>query len=141
MVDDHFGLGIDDTHIKLRGAPVLDEAALDCHQKMIADKLTIAELMTSGVTVLPPVAPVSDVIDVLRSCSHQVPCCTRHASHHLILATPISAALYRCNLLTQEYCRTVFSPMWLVTHCFTTAPDHIVYACILEPCLPQMRER
>ena len=39
IVGDRFGVGIDDTHIKIRGAPVLDEAALDAHQKMIADKL------------------------------------------------------------------------------------------------------
>ena len=39
IVGDRFGHGIDDTHIKIRGAPVLDEAALDAHQKMIADKL------------------------------------------------------------------------------------------------------
>lgn len=32
IVGDRFGVGIDDTHIKLRGAPVLDEAALDAHQ-------------------------------------------------------------------------------------------------------------
>lgn len=65
-------MGIDDTHIKLRGAPVLDEAALDAHQKMIADKLSVAELMTEGVTALPPLLPVAHLIDVLRSCNHQV---------------------------------------------------------------------
>jgi hypothetical protein len=41
IVGDRFGHGIDDTHIKIRGAPVLDEAALDAHQKMIADKLQV----------------------------------------------------------------------------------------------------
>lgn len=65
-------MGIDDTHIKLRGAPVLDEAALDAHQKMIADKLSVAELMTEGVTALPPLVPVAHLIEVLRSCNHQV---------------------------------------------------------------------
>ncbi len=72
IVGDHFGVGIDDTHIKLRGAPVLDEAALDAHQKMIADKLSVAELMTVGVTALPPLLPVAQLLEVLRSCSHQV---------------------------------------------------------------------
>ncbi len=71
IVGDHFGVGIDDTHIKLRGAPVLDEAALDAHQKMIADKLSIAELMTVGVTALPPLVPVGHLLDVLRSNNHQ----------------------------------------------------------------------
>ena len=41
---DCFGVGIDDTHIKIRGAPVLDEASLDAHQKMIADKLQVGTL-------------------------------------------------------------------------------------------------
>ena len=72
IVGDHFGVGIDDTHVKLRGAPVLDEAALDAHQKMIADKLSVAELMTAGVTALPPLLPVAHLLEVLRSCSHQV---------------------------------------------------------------------
>ena len=52
-------MGIDDTHMKLRGAPVLDEPALSAHQKMIADKLTVSELMTVAMIALPPVAKVS----------------------------------------------------------------------------------
>ena len=55
---DKFGMGIDDTHMKLRGAPVLDEPALSAHQKMIADKLTVSELMTVAMIALPPIAKV-----------------------------------------------------------------------------------
>ena len=55
IVGDRFGVGIDDTHIKIRGAPVLDEAALDAHQKMIADKLQVK--------ASPPAC-----------CSHTIPC-------------------------------------------------------------------
>ena len=40
MVGDQFGVGIDDTHIRLRGAPVLDEPGVDAHQQMVDDKLT-----------------------------------------------------------------------------------------------------
>lgn len=58
IVGDKFGMGIDDTHMKLRGAPVLDEPALSAHQKMIADKLTVSELMTVAMIALPPVAKV-----------------------------------------------------------------------------------
>ena len=58
VVGDCFGHGIDDTHIKIRGAPVLDEPALESHQKMIADKLTVSELMTMAVVALPPVVKV-----------------------------------------------------------------------------------
>ena len=58
MVADYFGAGIDDTHIKMRGAPVLEEPSLSSHQKMIADKLTVSELMTMAVVALPPVVKV-----------------------------------------------------------------------------------
>ena len=50
----------------------LRQAALDSHQKMIADKLAIAELATTGVVALPPVVPIGQLLDVLRSCNHQV---------------------------------------------------------------------
>ena len=72
MVGDKFGHGIDDTHIKVRGAPVLEEPALDAYQKMIADKLTTAELMTTAVVALPPVVRVRELVDTLRGTQHQV---------------------------------------------------------------------
>lgn len=62
IVGDKFGMGMDDTHMKLRGAPVLDEPALSAHQKMIADKLTVSELMTIAMIALPPVAKVRIMI-------------------------------------------------------------------------------
>ncbi|KAK9816592.1 hypothetical protein WJX72_002361 [[Myrmecia] bisecta] len=71
IVGDKFGHGIDDTHIKIRGAPVLDEPALSAHQKMIADKLTVSELMTMAVVALPPVVKVRQLVETLRCCSHQ----------------------------------------------------------------------
>lgn len=51
-------MGMDDTHMKIRGAPVLDEPALSPHQKMIADKLAVSELMSMAVVALPPVVKV-----------------------------------------------------------------------------------
>ncbi|EFN52659.1 hypothetical protein CHLNCDRAFT_138594 [Chlorella variabilis] len=54
IVGDRYGVGIDDTHVRLRGAPVLDEPALD----MIDDKLSVSELMTTSLIALPPVVPV-----------------------------------------------------------------------------------
>ena len=67
MAGDCFGHGIDDTHIKIRGAPVLDEPALESHQKMIADKLTVSELMTMAICALPPVVKV--LLQLLTSSS------------------------------------------------------------------------
>ena len=62
VVGDQFGMGMDDTHMKIRGAPVLDEPALSPHQKMIADKLAVSELMSMAVVALPPVVKVTSVI-------------------------------------------------------------------------------
>ena len=62
VVGDHFGMGMDDTHIKMRGAPVLDEPALSPHSKMIADKLTVSELMSMAIVALPPVVRVGPLL-------------------------------------------------------------------------------
>ena len=37
IVGDRYGVGIDDTHVRLRGAPVLDEPQLDVHQQVMVD--------------------------------------------------------------------------------------------------------
>ena len=58
VVGDKFGMGMDDTHMAIRGAPVLDEPALSPEQKMIADKLTVSELMSMAVVALPPIVRV-----------------------------------------------------------------------------------
>ena len=73
IVGDKFGMGIDDTHMKLRGAPVLDEPALSAHQKMIADKLTVSELMTVAMIALPPVAKVCHSQSYARPLLHISP--------------------------------------------------------------------
>lgn len=41
IVGDRYGVGIDDTHVRLRGAPVLDEPALDVHQQVRTPALSI----------------------------------------------------------------------------------------------------
>eukprot|EP00891_Asterochloris_glomerata_P005649 jgi/Astpho2/5649/gw1.00079.232.1_t len=71
IVGDKFGVGIDDTHVKMRGAPVLEEPALSSHQKMIADKLTVSELMTMAVVAMPPIVKMKQLVETLRCCSHQ----------------------------------------------------------------------
>ena len=71
VVGDLFGAGVDDTHVKIRGAPVLDEPGLTARQKMVADKLTVGELAAAPVVVLPPVVPVARLLAVLQSCNHQ----------------------------------------------------------------------
>jgi chloride channel 7 len=71
VVGDRFGVGIDDTHVRLRGAPVLQEPGLELEQQLIDDKLTAAELATGSLITLPPVVSVNRLIQVLKSNHHQ----------------------------------------------------------------------
>ena len=73
MVGDQFGMGMDDTHMKIRGAPVLDEPALSPHQKMIADKLAVSELMSMAMVALPPIVKVSPCLTVASCCFDGTP--------------------------------------------------------------------
>ena len=47
------------------------EAALESHQRMVSDKLSVGELMTTQLTALEPVVLVSKLELVLRRCAHQ----------------------------------------------------------------------
>ena len=47
------------------------EAALESHQRMVSDKLSVGELMTTQMTALEPVMLVSKLESVLRRCAHQ----------------------------------------------------------------------
>eukprot|EP01026_Neomeris_dumetosa_P025059 TRINITY_DN2065_c0_g1_i3.p1 TRINITY_DN2065_c0_g1~~TRINITY_DN2065_c0_g1_i3.p1 ORF type:complete len:395 (+),score=57.32 TRINITY_DN2065_c0_g1_i3:130-1314(+) len=70
IVGDNFGYGIYDTHIRLRGTPLLDEFQLEIHQRMLTDKLQVGEISDPVVVAVLPVAPVRMVVDILRGCSH-----------------------------------------------------------------------
>lgn len=41
------------------------------HQRMVNDKLTASELATTALVALPPLVPIREVVDTLRSCRHQ----------------------------------------------------------------------
>lgn len=47
------------------------EAALESHQRMVSDKLSVGELMTTQMTALEPIMLVSKLETVLRRCAHQ----------------------------------------------------------------------
>jgi chloride channel 7 len=70
VVGDRLTLGIYDTHIKIRGAPMLEEAGLSAHHRMISEKLDAAELMSDELVAVPPVAPVARLVGVLEGCGH-----------------------------------------------------------------------
>ena len=70
MVGDRLTLGIYDTHIKIRGAPLLEEAGLSAHHRMVSEKLDAAELMSDELVAVPPIAPVERLVSVLEGCGH-----------------------------------------------------------------------
>ena len=69
-VGDSFGLGIYDTHIEIRGAPMLEEPNFDYTQKMVHDKLKVKEMMTQDLVCLPPVVKLCDLAHILQSTTH-----------------------------------------------------------------------
>ncbi|KAK9808763.1 hypothetical protein WJX72_003174 [[Myrmecia] bisecta] len=71
VVGDSMTYSIYDVQIKIRGAPVLLEASLESHQRMVADKLTVSELATTQLVAVPPVMPVRELVETLQRCGHQ----------------------------------------------------------------------
>ena len=108
VVADYFGAGIDDTHIKMRGAPVLEEPSLSSHQKMIADKLTVSELMTMAVVALPPVVKVRcpQIHDAFLPMFDHV--CALKLQYESPFSSLICLHLCTCLLAQIPFCNTFF---------------------------------
>eukprot|EP00669_Euglena_mutabilis_P007831 TRINITY_DN3028_c0_g1_i2.p1 TRINITY_DN3028_c0_g1~~TRINITY_DN3028_c0_g1_i2.p1 ORF type:complete len:985 (-),score=333.70 TRINITY_DN3028_c0_g1_i2:137-2827(-) len=70
LVGDMFNHSIYDFAMFTKGAPLLEEAALFPHQKMIMDKLQASEMMTTHIVALPLRPTLGEVIDTLRTCTH-----------------------------------------------------------------------
>ena len=66
-IGDKYSMGIYDTHIKIRGAPFLDEPE---HAGVAVDKLKVAEVMADSLVTLRPVMRVSELVEVLTNTSH-----------------------------------------------------------------------
>lgn len=47
------------------------EAGQEAHQRMVNDKLTVAELAATALVALPPLVPLRELADTLRACRHQ----------------------------------------------------------------------
>ena len=43
---------------------------METHQQMVADKLTVGQLMTTQLLALPPIVPVRQLVSTLRSAAH-----------------------------------------------------------------------
>ena len=50
--------------------PLQPEADMETHQQMVADKLTVGQLMTTSLLALPPLVPVHQLVATLRSAAH-----------------------------------------------------------------------
>ena len=70
IVGDYFNLGIYDTHIKIRGAPLLTEANLELEQTIVTDKLRARDLMAQDIVTFEPQMRVKDVLRMLRNYRH-----------------------------------------------------------------------
>eukprot|EP00958_Prasinococcus_capsulatus_P004904 scaffold451_cov365-Prasinococcus_capsulatus_cf.AAC.35 len=70
VVGDMFTPGIYDLHIKLKGAPLLEEFGLNGHHKMKAERLKVSDVMAESMVVLPAQVSVRKVISTLRESSH-----------------------------------------------------------------------
>ena len=66
-IGDRYSMGIYDTHIKIRGAPFLNEPE---YAGVAADKLKVAEVMADSLVTLKPVMRVRDLVNALTSTSH-----------------------------------------------------------------------
>ena len=47
------------------------ESGQEAHQRMVNDKLAVAELAATALVALPPVVPLRELVDTLRACRHQ----------------------------------------------------------------------
>jgi hypothetical protein len=129
VVGDQWGMGVDDTHMKIRGAPVLDEPALSPHQKMIADKLAVSELMSMAIVALPPIVKVhctcvvhltlaSAALEVSHAVRSKSRCRPSSGAHMRMRAHAWHAcmhALYRLHLSRQHACSHAW-PLLLWRH-------------------------
>jgi chloride channel 7 len=74
-VGDRYGHGIYDTHIKIRGAPFLEEPEL---AGPTGDKLRVNEVMSDELVTLQPVMRVKDLLQILTQTPHGAYPVTEH---------------------------------------------------------------
>ncbi|QDZ22769.1 chloride channel protein [Chloropicon primus] len=70
IVGDFFNEGIYDTHIHIRGAPLLEESGLSSSHRMITEKVSIGDVAKKELVVLPSKIQVRSLVEILKNCSH-----------------------------------------------------------------------
>ena len=66
----HLIPGIYDTHIHIRGAPLLEESGLTPSHRMITEKISIGEVAKKDLVVLPSKIQVKSLVEILKNCQH-----------------------------------------------------------------------
>ena len=84
LVADQFGRGIFETYLQLSCVPFLSEPMTSSSISSITNQMTVADVMARGVTALPPVIALSELLHILKttpfsvsassSCARQLSC-------------------------------------------------------------------
>lgn len=72
VVADRFNRGIFEAYLDLACVPFLPEPMTSSTVSSVTNQLTAADVMATGVTALPPVIAIPDLLHVLKSTSFQV---------------------------------------------------------------------
>ena len=95
VVGDFFNEGIYDTHIHIRGAPLLEESSLSASFKMMTDKVTIGDVAVKekDLVVLPSNIQVRSLLEILKNCAHNsfpIVSPEEHSNKRLVIEGSIS---------------------------------------------------
>ena len=64
LVADLFGRGLFETYLELSCVPILEEPMTSSSVSSVTNQLSVADVMAQGVTALPPVIAVSDLLHI-----------------------------------------------------------------------------
>ncbi len=77
---------------------------MESHQRMVSDKLSVGELMTTQMTALEPVMLVSKLESVLRRCAHQAfPITTEVDKAFAASKTPACGGPHWCHHIAWQH--------------------------------------
>ncbi len=72
LVADLFGRGLFETYLELSCVPILEEPMTSSSVSSVTNQLSVADVMAQGVTALPPVIAVSDLLHTLQTTPYSV---------------------------------------------------------------------
>ena len=81
---------------------------METHQQMVADKLTVGQLMTTQLLALPPIVPVRQLVSTLRSAAHHSFPVTREVE--IAMGSEIDFELEVCRNKSDVCCHVNYTP-------------------------------